>query len=179
MNYFPNGQSESLSCAYPIVRETIPQSSLGYNTNNVYAGFPPKTNDGRNVVASNQPEADLNNNLIRQANIKSNWEYRRYLTENAVDVMKQNFRDSCNDVGYFQRFTPESVVSLNTSNNNITTPPHLYSSYLDESKPIGDSISDLKNTYLTREQLNSRKVSPSITQAELFNRMANPLPNTR
>ena len=32
---------ENLKCAYPIIKETIPKSSLGYNTNNVYPQFPP------------------------------------------------------------------------------------------------------------------------------------------
>ena len=32
---------EQLNCAYPIIKETIPKSSLGYNTNNKYPEFPP------------------------------------------------------------------------------------------------------------------------------------------
>jgi hypothetical protein len=78
---------ETLSCAYPIIKETVPQSALGYRTNNKYPEFPPLMNDGRAVTASYQPEAVLNEKLIRSNNIQSNWQYRRYLTNHAKEIM--------------------------------------------------------------------------------------------
>jgi hypothetical protein len=40
--------------------------------------------------------------LINENGITSNWQYRRYLTQNANSIMKTNFRESANDVGYIK-----------------------------------------------------------------------------
>jgi hypothetical protein len=102
--------SEKMNCAYPTIKETIPKSSLGYNTNNKYPEFPPLMSDGRSIVASWQPEATTNADLIQSNNIKSNWEYRRYLINNAKEIREYNFRESCNDAGYYKR--PNDLPSI-------------------------------------------------------------------
>lgn len=160
---YPLEQSAPLDQAFPITRETLPRSRLGYASNNVYPEFPPLMSDGRALIATYQSESDTNAVLIRDNGIKSNWQYRKFLMENSGQLMKQNFLAACNDVGYYQRFSP-SDVNLDKSYH----PPYNYTSFLDNSKPTGYSNSDLKDLYLSREQLNSRKVSPSITQYELL-----------
>jgi hypothetical protein len=145
-------QPVTLECAYPVIRETIPQSKLGYSTNNSYEGFPPLMNDGRPITASYQPEAVLNNKIIEENGIQSNWQYRQYLTKNATQIMKQDFREASNDVGYVQRFTDLKSDSM----------PYLYKSYDDNTQPLGYQNSDLKELYLSREQLDSRRVAPTI-----------------
>lgn len=153
---------ESIRCAYPIVKETIPQSSLGYTTNNKYPEFPPLMSDGRSITATWQHDAVINAKLVEDNKIQSNWEYRKYLTNNAFDVMQNNFREASNDMGYISRhMTPLSIQS-NLVNNMLT--PKTYETVHDNTKYLGHTTSDLKTTYLTREQLNSRKVSPVITQ---------------
>ena len=151
---------EQVNSAYPMIKESIPKSSLGYNTNNKYPEFPPLMMDGRAITASYQPESVLNEYLITDNNIKSNWEYRKFLTNNAQQLMEYNFRESCNDSGYYKRY--EDII--NKTNNT----PYLYTSNNDNSKPFGYSSSDLKDLYLSREQLNSSKISPAITQHELI-----------
>jgi hypothetical protein len=133
--------------------ECIPKSTLGYGANSVYPGFPPIMMDGRSITASYQPEAVLNNSLIKELGIQSNWEYRNYLTKNGVDIMKYNYRESSNDVGYFKRYqdTPKEY--------NV---PFLYPSFINNEMPNGYQNSDLKTMYLSREQLNARKVEPVI-----------------
>jgi hypothetical protein len=153
----------SYSCAYPIDSGNdlvIPRSSLGYSANTVYPGFPPLMSDGRAIIASDQPEAVLNNALLKEAGIQSNWEYRKYLTHQAKDIMRFNYRESANDVGYFKRYedTPAGY-----------SVPFTYPSFISQDKPNGYISSDLKSTYLSREQLQSQKVAPVITQAELMN----------
>ena len=152
-------KSEDLKCAYPNIQETIPKSSLGYGTNPVYPEFPPIMMDGRTIVASDQPEAVLNNALIKELGIQSNWQYRNYLTQNAEDIMKYNYRESSNDVGYFKRYadTPKEY--------NV---PFMYPSFISEATPNGYQPSDLKQVYLSREQLESRKVAPTISQEEIM-----------
>ena len=150
---------ENLNNAYPSNREIVPESSLGYHANNQYDNFPPLMSDGRALVASWQPEALANKQLINENGISSNWQYRKYLTQNANSIMKHNFRESANDVGY---------IKLDDKPESSSSGPFSFKSFLDDSKPIGHKTSDLKNLYLSREQLNSRKVSPAITQEQLL-----------
>jgi hypothetical protein len=162
-------QPEKLETAYPIIKETIPASSLGYNTNNKYPEFPPLMSDGRAVFGSWQPESILNADLLESNNIKSNWQYRRYLTKNSKEIMEYNFRESCNDAGYFKR--PIDLPSMQSNSvTGFTNSPYLYKSVLDNTNVLGHDNSDLKNLYLTREQLNSRKISPVVTQEEFITR---------
>lgn len=169
---FLNSNSQSLTCAYPSVRETIPRSSLGYKTNNIYPQFPPLMSDGRAITSTHQPEAVINNELIQSSGIKTNWQYRNYLTHNAGDIMEYNFRESCNDVGYIKRFgdptaAPDSETKPQFTGSSVVA-PYIYRSYHDNSQVLGVSNSDLRQNYLSREQLNSRKISPAITQEELL-----------
>ena len=78
--------SHSLECAYPIIKETIPATSLGYSTNNTYPEFPPLMSDGRPITATWQPESSINEDLIERNDIKSNWEYRKFLQKNAETI---------------------------------------------------------------------------------------------
>lgn len=123
-------------------------------SNNIHFNSPPLMADGRNF-ASWQPEAAVNQRIQQTANIHTNWSYRQYLQQNGLQIMKYNSMEACNDLG------------LNPHTNTNTTPsdnvPHLYKSFMDTSKPgFGYCNSDLKNPYLSREQLNSRIVAPSI-----------------
>jgi hypothetical protein len=149
---------ENLDNAYPSNKQVVPESSLGYHANNQYDNFPPLMSDGRALVASWQPEAVANKQLIQENNITSNWQYRRYLTQNANSIMRTNFRESANDVGY---------IKLEHKQESSSS-PFSFKSFLDDSKPNGYNDSDLKNLYLSREQLNSRKVAPAITQEQLL-----------
>jgi len=158
---------ENINTAYPNSEQPIiHNNSLGYTTNNKYPEFPPLMSDGRAITASYQPEAVRNEEIIQNNNIQSNWQYRRYLTDNAVDVMRDNFRQSCNDNGYYKRYA--DISRANSVQDEMTNTPHRFESLLDNSTPLGHSSSDLKSLYLSREQLNSQKVSPVMTQEELL-----------
>ena len=146
--------AETYECAFPLIKETVPQSALGYQTNNLYPKFPPIMADGRAVVSSWQPESAFNDKLIHSNKIKSNWMYRNYLVKNGRKIMELNFRDTCNDTGFF--IPPLEIGASRNSN----TGPHTFSSYQDSNKPIGYQDSDLKQMYLSREQLNAKKVAP-------------------
>jgi hypothetical protein len=166
---FPYNQSQSTETVFPVIKETVPQSSLGYKSNNKYASFPPLMMDGRSVTATWQPEAMINADLIDRNNITSNWQYRNFLTKNAKSIMEYNFLESANDVGYYKR--PIDIPSINT---NTYTPsigshtPYLYQTLTDNSRPLGYNSSNLKDLYLSREELESRKISPVITQDQLL-----------
>jgi hypothetical protein len=119
---------------------------LGYHSNNLYDNFPPLMADGRAVIASYQPDAITNEQLLKDNGIKSNWEYRKYLQTHAVEIMQQNCMSMSNDVGYVRRYDGD---------NSVKNVPHLFKNDGNDSRN-GYSDSDLKRMYLTREELNSR-----------------------
>ena len=131
-------------------------------SNNIHFNFPPIMSDGRNY-ASWQPEAVINQRIQKQENIHSNWQYRQYLQQNGLQIMKYNSTEACYELG------------LDPHTNTNTTPssnvPYVYKSSFDTSKPgFGYCNSDLKNPYLSREQLNLRMVAPSINPANFVSK---------
>jgi hypothetical protein len=144
----------SIECAFPVIKESIPASRLGYDSNNVYPGFPPLMADSRAVIASWQPDAVANEQLIQDNGIKSNWEYRKFLQGNAKQVMETNFRAASNDTGYYNRWIDHKLHSGE---------PILYTSVSDSRKPEFYEDSDLKQTYLSREQLDAMKMAPTLS----------------
>jgi hypothetical protein len=68
--------------------------------------------------------------------------------------------EACYDLGLPAHFDTNKTPSSNVSSSNV---PHKFTSIYDTNTPgFGYCSSDLKNPYLSREQLNSRLVSPSI-----------------
>ena len=131
-------------------------------SNNIHFNFPPIMADGRNF-ASWQPDAVINNRIQTQEGIKSNWQYRQYLQNNGLHIMNYNNSEACYDLGL-----DPHVQTGKTPSSNV---PYKYSSVFDTSTPgFGYCNSDLKNPYLTSEQLNSRMVSPSINPANFPNK---------
>lgn len=125
----------------------ITQYTRGYSTNNIYAGVPPIMADGRSVIASYQPEAIQNDILLKESGVKSNWEYRMYLTRNAKELMARNFEQAANDVGYIDdRAGMIQRPVLNSANDQ----------------------SDLKQLYLSEEVLAERFQPRALTQEELL-----------
>lgn len=121
----------------------------GYSNNNKYPTFPPIMNDGR-ALTSWQNETQINNLLMSENNMKSSWEYRQYITKNAKKIMERDFTIVVNNVD----FQPS---------NDSTTLYHSvirFDSLNDRTKPFENS--DLKEMYLTKEQLNAKKISPYI-----------------
>jgi hypothetical protein len=142
---------QSIDSAYPIIKETIPQSNLGYYANNKYPGFPPLMNDGRSIIAGNRSETLLHNSIVKQSGEINNAKYRQYMINNAKSIMETDFRNASNDVGYYERFI-DQIASTPTGS------PYLYSSVVDDKKTLGSFDSDLKSIYLSREQLEARRV---------------------
>jgi hypothetical protein len=111
--------------------------------------------DGRNY-ASWQPDAVINKRIQENEKITNNWEYRQFLQNNGQEIMKYNSGEACYNLGL-----PVHVHTGKTPSKNV---PFMFKSSFDTSKPgYGYCCSDLKNPYLSREQLNSRIISPSIT----------------
>jgi hypothetical protein len=124
-------------------------------SNNIHFNFPPIMSDGR-IHSSWQPASTINNQIKRSAGIHNNWEYRRYLTNNASTIMQYNSSSYCNELGL-----PKHIY---TDANVTTNLPHRYKSTFDTNPPAYgyNRNSDLKNPYLTRQQLQARKSAPSV-----------------
>ena len=135
-------------------------------SNNIHFDFPPIMSDGRNF-SKWQPGAKINEELRKENNIKSNWQYREYLTKNADSIIRSNQIEACDESGY----CPVNQINKQDTPNS----PFLYKSCVEKSQPYGYEDSDLKNMYLSSYELQSRMVSPSITQDQILQqRIPNP-----
>ena len=124
------------------------------SSNNIHFNFPPIMADGRNY-ASWQPDAVINKRIQTQNHINNNWSYRQFLQHNGLKIMNYNNLETCYELGL-----DPHVSSDKTPSDNV---PFKYNSVYDNRQPgFGYSNSDLKNPYLSREQLNARLISPAI-----------------
>ena len=122
-------------------------------SNNIHFSYPPLMSDGRNY-ASWQPGNQINNKIKQQNNIRTNSEYRKFLIENANNIIKLNEKEACNNCGCCPYY----------NNSEISNVPYLYQSCNSTNQPVGYQNSDLKNLYLSREQLAIIKSQPISIQ---------------
>jgi hypothetical protein len=134
-------------------------------SNNIHFNYPPIMADGRNY-ADWQPGAVVNERIKEQAGITSNAQYRQYLTHNAAQIMQANQLEACNQCGNCGYNTGNPGNPLQPQRNM----PYVFTSTLDNSQPFGYENSDLKNYYLSRQQLQARMIAPVITQHDLLTR---------
>lgn len=123
-------------------------------TNNIDFNFPAKMSDAR-TWSSWQPDAVINERIQQTQGIQSNWSYRQYLQNNAAQIMNFNTQEACYTSGLDPNYRNDKTPSENV--------PFKFKGTFDTSKPgFGYCNSDLKNPYLSSEQLNARLVSPHI-----------------
>lgn len=132
----------------------IPKSG-DYSTNNKHANYPPLMSDGRSLIASWQSSSFVENKYKNDNQIATNWQYRKFLTVNAKKIMKEEHENSLTDQGYYTKYPFDEE-------NDKSNPPIFYKSLHENVYPIGRENTDLKTTYLSREQLNSKKITPEI-----------------
>jgi len=125
-------------------------------SNNIHFDFPPIMSDGRNY-ASWQPGAVLSNKIKEKENITKNWQYRKYMIDNADNIIKQNQIEACNQCN-------TCLYNLNNKESNSL----IYNQNVSKNSNYGYDNSDLKNLYLSRHNLQSRMVTPVLTQEELL-----------
>lgn len=124
--------------------------------NNAYINCPPMMADGR-IWASWQPEAVINNRIQIEQNINNNWNYREFLQKNGLKIMNFNTIENCYLMG--MDYKKDTRKNIEYSKNT----PFLYTNVFDTRKPaVGYCNSDLKNPYLSREQLNARVIAPYV-----------------
>jgi hypothetical protein len=127
-------------------------------SNNIHFDFPPIMMDGRNF-ADWQPGAVINEKIREDAGIKTNSSYRRFLINNADDIIKNNQLQACDQCC--------ACPAIYGATQN-TGSPYLYKSCSDSTVPFGYESSDLKNQYLTRQQLAARMNVPLLSQEQML-----------
>jgi hypothetical protein len=120
--------------------------------NNYHITMPALMSDDREQ-RSWYPEAVVDHNIKKTADITSNWDYRKYLMSNASHLMNINARNA---------------VMQNPSGNahqqsSVAGTPYVFRSPSDmtQVRP-GVFGSDLKTTYLSRVQLQAKAGAPSV-----------------
>lgn len=141
-------------------------SNLGYHSNNRYDGFPPLMSDGRSIVANGKSEPLEHNALLKKQGMTNNAQYRDYMIKNAKQIMMSEYRNASNDTGFseegrFADYLLASVAPVPKAKDSKQMPVQQ-----GQEKAQGDRItykqSDLKDIYLTREQLFERRNYPSF-----------------
>ena len=127
-----------------------------YNASNNYDfNFPSLMSDGR-LWSQWSPDAVVNQRIQMQEGIQTNWGYRQFLQKNGLQIMNFNSQEACYTLG----LDPH----INTGKTPSDNVPYTFKGTFDTNRPgFGYCNSDLKNPYLSREQLNARLISPSIT----------------
>jgi hypothetical protein len=128
-------------------------------SNNIHKDFPPIMSDGRNF-AQWQPGTVISEKIKLQAGITSNWQYRKYMVDNAEQIIKNNQVAACDECC--------AIPAMNQMRQGQQNSPYLYQSCSDNTQPFGYESSDLKNLYISNFQLQSRMVTPVITQSQLL-----------
>jgi hypothetical protein len=156
----------NLDNAYPEVKGTLSRTMHTVHTNIQYPEIPPFVSGGMSVSASWQPESENNSDLLAKTGITTNWQYRKYLMNNAKDIIEYNYRESINDQNENIRKSESPHIQSNavTGYNNA---PRLQHNVSDMTHRFGKPTSDLKNRYLSREQMNALKISPVIDPRDL------------
>lgn len=126
-------------------------------SNNIHHNKAPLMSDKRLFTLVN-PACDLNEKLKKNVGIKNNYEYRQYLIHNGHTLMENNTIKACDE-------SSECVKKSNELNN---TTKYIFKNMSDNYIPYGYQNSNLKQLYLSKTELQSKFVTPIVTQADLL-----------
>ena len=110
--------------------------------NNVNPHIPALMSDGRNYT-NYDSACELNEALKSSLGFENNYEYRQYMIKYGNQIKSQNLKSHTS--------TLYSWNNINNSGND----KYLYKSTSDNSEPYGYESSDMKEMYLSRQQLQS------------------------
>jgi hypothetical protein len=150
--------------ANPVI-DPLPQGAQGYSTNNQFDKFPPLMNDGRAITSAWQSMRDLNATMHRESGIQTNFDYRKYMINNAEKLIKQNMEQVLNDSGYYT-----SMARANESNYKYLDPHRIKQAtpYMADREVPAINESDLRREYLSREELEMRRRPVVLTQEDML-----------
>jgi predicted metal-dependent hydrolase len=114
---------------------------LDQGTNNIHFDKPPIVSDGRFYTSYVSSEA-VNEKIKATEGLQSNWSYREYLQKNAKKIMEYNNLEAYSKLG---------INPGNTETKNKQVP-----------NGYCNPESDLRNKYLSRNQLNLQMTAPNV-----------------
>jgi hypothetical protein len=121
--------------------------------------------DGRSIVANGKSEPLEHNALLQKQGMTNNAQYRDYMIKNAKQIMMSEYRNASNDTGFseegrFADYLLASVAPVAQAKDSKQMPVKGNQENL--GVQVAYKQSDLKNIYLTREQLFERRDYPSF-----------------
>lgn len=130
-------------------------------SNNLYFDFPPLMSDER-AFTSYDPMNIVNDEIRSNYNIKTNYDYRQFLIRHGDSIIKQNQKEAVfsNGVSRFDTYDMD-ILRVNEGK-------YMYKDIHDTHQPYGYETSDLKETYLQRQQIQDRLRAPVLNQSELL-----------
>jgi hypothetical protein len=133
--------------------QSVQSNNIYSGNNNYHANMPALMSDSREQ-SSWYMEAAVDNNIKKAANITSNWEYRKYLTNNATHLMDINARNALME-------NPEKAST--SSQSTVAGTPYVYRN-VDDRQQVRPGVfsSDLKTAYLNRDQLQAKAAAPGL-----------------
>lgn len=133
-------------------------------SNNIHYDYPPLMSDGRNYT-NWTPMCKINQEHFKQSGIRTNFEYRQYITQNAEHIMKSNLDNVCDNCGVCKYGMPLQKEATKEGK-------YLYKSCRDMKQPYGYEDSDMKQLYLSRQALQSEYYAPLMSQSGYLMRRA-------
>ena len=125
--------------------------NLGVASNNIHESKPALMSDGRQNC-SWLSEAIVDSKFKSMSGSATNWEYRKYLTANATNVMSNNMQNEMMN----------NVNNISPTTGTTVATPYNYKGIDDNTAIRNNFGSDLKQSYLSRQQLQSKMYAPSI-----------------
>ncbi len=105
----------------------------------------PRMADGRSIPS---PDA-LNDQVLNNYKVNSNWEYRKLLQNQGLNIMKQNFDFSLNQNSHF--VNPAQHEGPYKS-------PYIFHSV----HQLPSNMNNLQQQYLTSQSEQAKKIAPAI-----------------
>ena len=132
-------------------------------SNNIHFHFPPLMSDSRNF-SSYIPGTVIDTKIKEISNIKTNHQYRLFLQANADTLIQGNQLSACDQCSSYSHTLNNKKNTNNTNNTNTvkSNSPYIFNTILSNDQPFGYESSDLKNLYLSRQQINATKYAPRL-----------------
>ena len=123
--------------------------------------------DGRSIVANGKSEPLEHNALLKKQGMTNNAQYRDYMIKNAKQIMMSEYRNASNDTGFseegrFADYLLASVAPVAQAKDSKQMPVKVKGNQENLGVQVSYKQSDLKDIYLTREQLFERRNYPSF-----------------
>jgi hypothetical protein len=126
------------------------KGSCSNGSNNIYNNYPLIMDDAR--LFSNYYSSVFNDEMLkRNKNIITNNDYRKYLQYNAEAIIANNQYNSCNECSVCPYYNNKANSTINKNT------PYIFDTTLSQIRPYGYETSDLKEIYLSKQQLDSQK----------------------